>query len=98
MPLFKFLKKVFGEFGADKGGQLSAAFAYTAIFALLPFLIVVISFAGLVFGQKAVEGSLFNNLHDVVGPNAATTIQNAIAHIHQGGHGLLALILGLIGS
>jgi membrane protein len=98
MPLFNFVKKTFQEFSDDKGSQLSAALAYTGIFALAPLLIVIISVAGWLFGQKAAEGTLFSNLTDIVGPRTADSIQHAIAHTYQSRHSAIAFVLGLIGS
>jgi membrane protein len=98
MPLFRFLKQCASEFGRDKAGQLSAALAYTSIFAIAPLLLVVISVIGAFFGEKAVQGQLFGHLQDYVGPNAANTIQNAIVHIHNSQHNGIALTVGLVGA
>ncbi len=98
MPLFKFLKQVFSEFGKDKGSQMSAAFSYTCIFAVVPLMVVVIAIAGSIFGQSAVEGTLYTHLKDVVGPSAASTIQHAVIHAQQSAHNSRVLVLALIGS
>ena len=98
MPLLRFLKQVIDEFGRDKAGQLSAALAYTSIFAIAPMLLVVISVIGVFFGEKAVQGQLFGHLQDYVGANSAATIQSAIVHIHNSQHNGIALVLGLVGT
>jgi membrane protein len=97
MGLFKFVKKVFSEYGQDKGGQMAAAFAYIAIFSIGPLLLVLISLLGFVLGTKAVEGKLYDSLASSVGPNAAHTIQNVVAHTHQSGDGAIAFAIGSIG-
>jgi membrane protein len=96
--LFKFCKKVFSEFGEDKGGTLSAAFAYFAVFAIGPVLLILISIVGFVFGEKAASGQLFSQLSDWVGPGAAKSIQNAVLHTHNSGGGIIALIVGAVGT
>jgi len=98
MPLINYLKQVISEFGNDKAGTLSAALSYTAIFAVAPMLLVVISLTGLVFGQKAVSGELFNQIQGVMGPDAAKTIQDAVIHIHKSQHSGLALAIGIVGT
>lgn len=98
MALFRFLKRVVQEFSADKGSQLAAALAYTGIFALAPLLLAIISIAGLLFGQRAVEGTLFTNLNGVVGPNTANSIQLAIAKTQGSQNSGLALLVGIVGS
>ena len=97
MALIRFLKQVFQAFGRDKVGQLSAAFAYGAIFSLGPLLLVLTSIIGFVYGQRAAEGKLFDQLSSAVGPSTAQTIQNAVAHAHHGGTGTIALIIGIVG-
>jgi membrane protein len=97
MKLVKFVKQVFGLFSQDKVGQLSAAFAYVATFSLGPLLLVIISVVGFIFGQKAVEGSLFNQLSGSVGPSTARTLQTLVANTHRSSHSSLALIGGSIG-
>jgi membrane protein len=97
MTPIKFIKQVFGLFSQDKVGQLSAAFAYVATFSIGPLLLVIISVVGFIFGQKAVEGTLFNQLSGTVGPSTAKTLQTLVAHTHQSGDNLLALIVGSVG-
>jgi membrane protein len=96
--LFKFCKKVYGEFGEDKGGTLSASFAYFAVFALGPVLLILISIVGFVFGEKAASGQLYTSISDIVGPAAAKSIQSAVVHTHQSGGGIFAFIAGAIGT
>jgi membrane protein len=98
VKLLRFCKKIFTEFGADKAGTLSAAFAYIAIFSIGPLLLVLISIVGFVYGEKAASGQLFAQLRDIVGADAARSIQNAIAHTHNNGGGILAFIIGLFGT
>src|SRR4051812_30855844 len=98
MPLFNYFKQVFGEFGKDKVGTLSAALSYTALFAIAPVILVVISVVGFFFGEKAVQGRIFTSLSDIIGPNAAHTLQNAIVHTHHSSHGTLAFTVGFIGT
>jgi membrane protein len=97
MSLFKLFKQILAEFSHDKAGQLSAAFAYVATFSLGPLLLVIISVVGFIFGQKAVEGTLFSQLSGTLGPSTARTLQTVVAHSHRSAHSSLALILGAIG-
>jgi membrane protein len=98
VKLFKFVKQVFQEFEQDKAGQMSAAFAYTAIFAIGPLLLVLISIVGFIYGEKAASGQLFNSLKDVVGLDAAKTIQDVVANTHQSGKNVLAFAVGVVVS
>jgi len=95
--MFGFVKRVWSEFGLDKGNQLSAAFAYTVIFSIGPLLLVLLSIVGFVYGQKAANGELYGRLSSAVGPNAAATLQRIIAHSHSTDSGVVAIIFGTLG-
>lgn len=95
--MFGFVKKVFGEYGRDKASQLSAAFAYTAIFSIGPLLLVFISIVGFIYGQRAASGQLYGQLSSAVGPGAADTIQRIVAHAHSSSGGVISLVFGIIG-
>jgi membrane protein len=97
MQLFRFLKRTFQEFSRDKGGQMSAAFAYIAIFSIGPLMLVLVSIIGFVLGEKAAQGQLYNQLSDTFGPDTAKTLQTVIANANHTGRGAVALITGVIG-
>jgi membrane protein len=98
MALFGFLKQVGKGFGQDKIGQLSAAFAYGAIFSLGSMLLVLISIIGFVYGEQAASGKLFTQLSSTLGADTAKTIQDVVANMHNSGAGPVAFIVGTIGA
>lgn len=85
------------EFGKDKVGQLSAAFAYSAIFSIGPLLLVFISIVSLIYGRQAAQGQLFAQLSSVVGSSSAQTIQSIIANSQSTGKGVIGIIIGGLG-
>lgn len=97
MAIVGFIKSVFQSFGKDKVGQLSAAFAYSALFAIGPLLLVLVSIIGFIYGERATQGQLATQLSGIFGPDTAKTLQNVVAHTHQSGGGVLALVIGIIG-
>ena len=97
MTIVGFIKDVFQSFGKDKVGQLSAAFAYSALFSIGPLLLVLVSVIGFIYGERATQGQLASQLSGTFGPDTAKTLQNVIAHTHQSGGGVLALVIGIIG-
>ena len=58
--------------------RLSSSLAYYAIFSLAPLLVIVISMAGLVFGEEAARGQLAHQIALVAGPRAGEAIQSAV--------------------
>ncbi len=94
--LLSLLKETFQEWNEDKAPRLAAALAYYTAFSLAPLLIVVISIAGLIFGQDAVRGQLQYEIQGVVGMQAASAIQEMLANFSHPSSGIIATIVGLI--
>jgi membrane protein len=82
------------DFNNDNGFKLAASLSYSMIFAIGPLLIVVISLAGIFWGQQAVEGKIYIQIKDLVGNGAALQIQEFIKYIEQSKHTLAGAIVG----
>lgn len=95
--MFGFLKQVFAQYGKDKVGQMSAAFAYIAVFSIGPLLLVLVSIVGFIYGEKAAAGQLYDQLAGAVGPDTAKTLQDLVANTGQTGKGIAALVFGIVG-
>src|ERR1700686_4308773 len=55
----------------DYAQSMGAALAYYTMFSIAPLLLIVISIAGLVFGDQAARGEIFNQLEGIlVAPDA----------------------------
>ncbi len=89
-------KQSFSEWNDDKCTRLGAALSYYTIFSLAPLLLIVISIAGLFFGQKAAEGAIFQQLAGLVGADAARFIEQAVAKANHPGQGVVSLLVGLV--
>jgi len=92
------IKATFKSFGEDECGTRAAALAYSAIFALPPLLIVIVTIAGKIWGPDQVQTSLEHQFSSIIGPGAAKAIHDMIAHGQQSkGRGTLANVLGIVG-
>lgn len=93
MKWIEILKETGRSFVADKAMRLSAALAYYSIFSLGPLLIVAISMAGTIFGEKAARGAVKAELTGSIGPEAAEAVQEMIKGINASGKsGLMAIV------
>ncbi len=93
MKWIRILKDTGSAFMADKAMRLSAALAYYSIFSLAPLLIVAISIAGTIFGEKAARGAVEGELTGAIGQDAAATVQEMIVGVNRGGkNGVMALV------
>jgi membrane protein len=90
------LKKAFLDFNKKNGLQLSASLSYYTVFSICPFLIVVISLAGIFYGQQAVEGKVYLEISGLVGKGSALQIQEIIRNIQKSHHTLAGGIIGFL--
>jgi membrane protein len=93
---WKLLVKSFNHFNDFNGFKLSAALSYYTVFSIAPLLIVIISLAGIFFGQLAVEGRVYHQISGLVGSDAALQIQNIIKNTQESNHGKLGGLIGTI--
>jgi len=93
---FKILKNTFTGFMADKGLKLSASLSYYTLFSLAPLLLLIISLAGVIFGQTASEGRIFDEINGLIGAEAATQVQQIIRNLQLSGKSTLSAIIGAI--
>jgi len=93
---WKVLSESFKAFGDDKITKLSASLAYSTVFSLGPLLIVIIYLCGLFFGQEAIQGSVYSQMQQFVGKDAALQLQTIIENAAVSGKGKIAAIIGVV--
>src|SRR5688572_28222424 len=74
----KILKQTISDFFDYKILRMSAALAYYTVFALAPMLIVIITLCDIFYGREAIEGSIYGQINDFVGSQAAAQIQEML--------------------
>jgi membrane protein len=79
----------------DYAPSMGAALSYYTVFSLAPLLLIVVSVAGLVFGEEAVRGELFAQLQGLMGADAAKAIQDLLASVNKPSHGILGTLVGI---
>ncbi len=94
--VFDLLKDTFKKWNQDHASTLAAALAYYAVFSIGPLLLILVSMAGLVFGQKAAEGQLVGQIQGSVGPQTADTVQNLLKAAYHPRAGIIGTIIGVV--
>ena len=94
--IWEVIVATFKGFRQDKVLKLSASLAYYTVFALPALALVLISVTGIFFGEDAMSGIIYKELHELIGKNAATQIQEAIKNTHLAGTSYAGTILGII--
>jgi membrane protein len=69
------LVTAFNNWSRHRSTRLGAALAYYSVFSLGPLLLIVISIAGILFGEDAVRGSLTAQFRDLLGPAGAQAVE-----------------------
>ena len=89
------LRQVVSAWLDDYGPSMGAALAYYTMFSLAPLLLIVISVAGLVFGEDAARGEIRNQLSGLMGDAGATAVQGLLTSVHKPAEGAAATALGV---
>jgi membrane protein len=91
------LKKAVWDWMEDQAPTLGAALAYYTVFSLAPLLVISISIAGLVFGQEAAQGQIFDQLRSLIGAASAEAVQDVVQNANaKSATGVTATIVGFI--
>lgn len=90
------LKKVAASWSEDYALSMGAALAYYTLFSLAPLLLIVISVAGLVFGQEAAKGEIESQLRALMGEQGAAAVQALLASVDKPAEGIAATVIGLL--
>ncbi len=88
------IKKAAIDFNNDNAFKLAASLSFSMIFSIGPLLIVVISLAGIFWGEQAVEGKIYLQIKDLVGGPAALQVQDIIKYIQESKHSVVGVIFG----
>jgi membrane protein len=80
----------------DYAPSMGAALAYYTTFSAAPLLLIVVSVAGLVFGQEAARGEIFEQLRGLIGAEGAVAVQGLLESVSKPKEGVLATVVGIV--
>jgi len=80
----------------DYAPSMGAALAYYTLFSTAPLLLIVISLAGLFFGEQAARGEIMGQISNLVGPQSAQTIQTLLEGLNQPTSGVWGSLVGVV--
>jgi len=81
---------------ADNAPRLGAALAFYTLFSLAPVLIVAVSVAGFVFGEKTAQAEIVRQFQGLMGTQGATAIETILQSTNRPALGVFATMLGLL--
>ena len=79
----------------DYAPSMGAALSYYTVFSLAPLLLIVVSIAGLVFGEEAARGEIFGQLAGLLGADAAEAVENLLKSLNKPAQGITGTLIGV---
>ena len=78
----------------DYAPSMGAALSYYTLFSIAPLLLIVIGVAGLVFGDDAARGEIFQQLRGLMGDEGAAGIERLLQAANKPEGGAIATVIG----
>jgi membrane protein len=75
---------------------MGAALAFYTMFSIAPLLLIVISVAGVAFGEDAARGEIYEQLQDLLGTPGALAVEDLLESAGKPGESVLATFLGVV--
>ena len=79
----------------DYAQSMGAALAFYTMFSIAPLLLIVISVAGIVFGEEAARGEIYEQLQGLLGTPGALAVQGLLESVSKSGETVAATFLGV---
>jgi membrane protein len=89
------LKETASSWSADYAPSMGAALSYYSLFSIAPLLLIVISIAGLVFGEDAARGAIFGQLAGLIGDQSAKAVEAMLQAADKPTQGVISTIIGI---
>ncbi|HMN76392.1 MAG TPA: YihY/virulence factor BrkB family protein [Burkholderiaceae bacterium] len=80
----------------DYAQSMGAALAFYTMFSIAPLLLIVISVAGLVFGEEAARGEIYHQLSEMLGSAGASAVQTLLEQVWLSSESRLATAFGVV--
>lgn len=93
---WKIIKQSFADFFSERVMKLSAALSYYTLFSLPGLIIIILWISDIFYGKAAVEGTVYGQIADFVGKDAALQIQETIRNATLSSDNKIATIVGFI--
>ena len=93
---WQLVKQALKAWSDDYAPSMGAALSYYTVFSLAPVLLIVVSITGLVFGEEAARGEVFEQIAGLVGAESAQAIEQMLNSLRKPGRGVIGTVVGLV--
>jgi len=92
---YNFMKEAIQAWIDDYAPSMGAALSYYTLFSIAPLLLIVISVAGLVFGEEAARGHISSTLSSFMGSEGAIAIEGLLKSVSLHNQGIAGTLIGM---
>lgn len=78
----------------DRAPRMGAALAYYTLFSIAPLLLIMVSIAGLAFGEEAARGEVLAQLRELMGEQGAAAVQGLLQSVSKPAEGIVSAVVG----
>jgi membrane protein len=93
--LYAIARQAVAAWADDYAPSMGAALAYYTLFSIAPLLLIVVSVAGLVFGEDAARGQVVAELRGLMGEAGASAIQSLLQSVNKPAQGVIGTAVGV---
>lgn len=93
---WRLVKEAAASWSSDYAPSMGAALSYYSVFSMAPLLVIVISIAGLVFGEEAARGEVFDQLRGLMGAEPAAAIEAVLQSMNKPERGITATLVSVV--
>ena len=94
-PAWHLVTQVARSWLDDYAPSMGAALAFYTLFSLAPLLLIVVSVAGMAFGEEAARGEITHQLQSLMGARTAASVQDVLVSVDRPAQGVAATLLGI---
>ena len=91
-----FMREAIEAWVDDYAQSMGAALSYYSVFSIAPLLVIVISVAGIVFGEEAARNQIFQQLSGFLGADGAAAIQGLLKSASLHNKGVIGTTIGVV--
>jgi membrane protein len=95
--LVTLLKDTAKEFIDEDPFTIAGALSYYTLLSMAPLLLMIVSIAGLVYGEEAARGQVLATFESAVGTQAAGLAQDVLANAYERGSSFFSAVVAVIG-
>jgi membrane protein len=94
--IWELIKDAGNGWNAHHASRIGAALAFYTVFSLGPILLLAVAVAGFFFGQGIARGDVYQQITNLIGPQAAAEVQVILLRAHRPTAGVIASAISIV--